>query len=273
MKKFKFLICSLLMILALSSCEYHSVEAGYVGVKVEKFGSDKGIQRDVVGVGRYFLTWNEDIYDFPTFQVNYTFTRSNTEGSEENEEFTFQTQEGMECSADLGVALHFETNKIPVMFGKYRKGVDEIRGIVVRNEIRDALNRVAGSMPVESAYGVGKGHLIDSTTLIVNKRLNTYGIVIDRITILGNIRIPQEIKNALNSKVQMSQEAEKAKNEVAKAEAKAQTLLVQAKAEAEANRLKQQALTPELLQQMWIQKWDGRLPVYGVAPQLFKGIK
>lgn len=111
-------------------------------------------------------------------------------------------------------------------------------------------------------------------TIIVNKRLNAYGIVIDRITILGNILIPQEIKNALNSKVQMSQEAEKAKNEVAKAEAKAQTLLVQAKAEAEANRLKQQALTPELLQQMWIQKWDGRLPVYGykIMANFFKTV-
>ena len=46
----------------------------------------------------------------------------------------------------------------------------------------------------------------------------------------------------------------------ATATGEAQALLVRAKAEAEANRLKQSALTPMLIQQEWIQKWDGKLP-------------
>ena len=29
-------------------------------------------------------------------------------------------------------------------------------------------------------------------------------------------------------------------------------------------------LTPLLLQQQWIEKWDGKLPVYGQVPMLFK---
>lgn len=41
---------------------------------------------------------------------------------------------------------------------------------------------------------------------------------------------------------------------------------------AEANRLKQQALTPQILEKMWIEKWDGKLPVYGQVPTLFKNI-
>lgn len=32
------------------------------------------------------------------------------------------------------------------------------------------------------------------------------------------------------------------------------------------------ALTPQILEQMWIEKWDGRLPVYGTVPTLFKDI-
>ena len=183
-----------------TSCGYHPIEAGYVGVKVDKLGSNKGVQNEVLGVGRYFPTINEEIYDFPTFQVNYVYTQSKTEGSEANEEFTFQTKEGMECSADLGVAMHFEVNKIPFMFQTYRKGVDEIRSVVVRNEIRDALNRVSGNMPVESVYGEGKGHLIDSVTSIVQSRLTKNGIVVDKISLIGSIRIPEKIIKALNAK-------------------------------------------------------------------------
>jgi hypothetical protein len=37
-------------------------------------------------------------------------------------------------------------------------------------------------------------------------------------------------------------------------------MLASAKAEAEANRLKQQTITPMLLQLEWINKWNGKLP-------------
>ena len=51
-----------------------------------------------------------------------------------------------------------------------------------------------------------------------------------------------------------------AKIKIAQAEGNAQALLTNARAEAESNRLRQQTLTPMLLQQMWIEKWDGVLP-------------
>ena len=49
-------------------------------------------------------------------------------------------------------------------------------------------------------------------------------------------------------------------------------MITRAKAEAEANRLKQQTLTSMLLDQQWIEKWDGKLPVYGQAPMLYKPV-
>ena len=49
---------------------------------------------------------------------------------------------------------------------------------------------------------------------------------------------------------------------VATAKANAEAMLVTAKAEAEAVRLKQQVLSPLMIQQMWIETWDGKLPTY-----------
>jgi regulator of protease activity HflC (stomatin/prohibitin superfamily) len=51
-----------------------------------------------------------------------------------------------------------------------------------------------------------------------------------------------------------------AKIKIATAQGNAEAMLTSAKAESEANRLKQQTLTPLLLQQMWIEKWDGAVP-------------
>lgn len=277
MKQIKFLAICVIAILSLSltSC-MHTTEPGYASVINERYGSDKGVQPKPVGPGTYYAGFGQDYYDFPTFNVNWTFTREETEGSPTNEEFTFQTKEGMECSCDLGLVMSFEFDKLPLMFTTYRKGVDEIRGVVVRNEIRDALNRVAGNMPVESVYGEGKGKLMDTVKTIVKNKLAPTGIKVENISLIGSIRIPDNIKSALNSKVQMTQEAQRAQNAVIKAEADAkikvaiaagdaEAMLTKARAESEANKLKNSTLTPLLVQMRWIEAWEeggANVPTY-----------
>lgn len=73
---------------------------------------------------------------------------------------------------------------------------------------------------------------------------------------------------AVNQKNKAIQEAQRALNEVAVKKAEAEKMLVQARAEREANELKSVSLTPAILQKMWIEKWDGKLPVYGNVPQI-----
>lgn len=48
---------------------------------------------------------------------------------------------------------------------------------------------------------------------------------------------------------------------------------IECEADAQANRLRQQSLTPLLIQQQFIEKWNGALPTYGQVPQIFKGIQ
>lgn len=238
------------------------VDAGYVGVKVNLLGANKGVQQEVLGVGRYYIGINEELYLYPTFQINYVYTADITEGSETNEEFSFQTQEGMECTVDLGIACHFNADKITDMFQTYRKGADEIRNIVIRNEIRDALNKVAGGVPVESVYGNGKAKLIDAVKLIVKNKLEKNGIIIDNVYLIGSIRIPKTVKDALDSKVQATQNAMKSENEVRQAQAKAKIRIANAEGEAKSMDIIGDAIkrNPSILQQKAIEKWDGKLP-------------
>lgn len=63
--------------------------------------------------------------------------------------------------------------------------------------------------------------------------------------------------DAEQKKVVAEGEAEKAKIE---AQAQADAALIKAQSEKEANEMKKQTLTAELLQQQWIEKWNGTLP-------------
>ena len=101
-----------------------------------------------MSVGRYCIGFNEDLYLFPTFTQNYVWTQNKAEGSPNNESITFQTTEGMSVNADVGISYHIKPSKVTTVFLKYRKGVDEITDIFLRNIVRDALNTAASKKPV-----------------------------------------------------------------------------------------------------------------------------
>src|SRR2546427_4875101 len=102
--------------------------------------------------------------------------------------------------------------------------------------------------------------------------MNKMGFVVDKVN-LGASHLPDIIEKQLQQKMAAQQQAQQAdyelqrqqtlaKAKVAEAEGDAQATLVKAKAQAEANRLLQEALTPLLIQNKAIDRWNGTLPQF-----------
>lgn len=68
------------------------------------------------------------------------------------------------------------------------------------------------------------------------------------------------VQNALRLQNQIAAEKASAEIAVTKANGIARARIIEAEAEARANELKQKTLTPLLVQQEWIKKWNGQLP-------------
>lgn len=247
------------------------VPAGHVGVKVYLLGGAKGVDSEELPVGRYWIGINEELYLFPTFQQNYVWTQDATEGSPNDESFTFQTQEGMVVGADLGISYHLDPTKIPLIFQKYRRGIEEITDVFLRNHVRDALNARASTMSVEKIYGTGRTDFIEAAQSDVAEEVAGIGIVVDKLYLIGSFRLPDNVVGALNSKIEATQRAQQRENELREAEAQAKkvaaeaqgradAILVVAKAEAEANRVVASSLTQPLIAYKQIERWDGVLP-------------
>jgi regulator of protease activity HflC (stomatin/prohibitin superfamily) len=259
----------LMLIATMVSCS--KVPAGHVGVKVYLLGGQKGVDHDVLGVGRYWVGLNEELYKFPLYQQTRTYTQTETDESPSDESFTVQTAEGMSCNMDLGVTFTIQKESVSTLFQKYRRGVDEIQSVVIKNTLRDALNSVVSTMPVEAVYGNGKNGMILKVEEIVKNSLKDNGILVEKVYLVGSIRLPENVVSALNSKIEATQRAQQRENElreaeaqakkqVAEAEGKAKSMIAIAEAEAKANSLKLKTLTNELIQYEAIQKWDGKLP-------------
>lgn len=258
-----------LSFLMLGACS--KVPAGHVGVKVFLLGGEKGVDSQELGVGRYWIGINEELYLFPTFQQNYVWTKTSTEGSPNDESFTFQTNEGLEVGADIGISYHLDPTKISGIYQKYRRGINEITDVFLRNHVRDALNSQASMLPVASVYGSGKTALITDVSSQVTREVSEIGIVVDKIYLIGSLRLPLTVTKALNAKIEATQKTQQRENEVAqsKAEAdkkietatgKAKSIALIAQAEADANKLVSQSITPELVEYERVKKWDGKMP-------------
>lgn len=271
MKKSKLLL-ALLFVASLANCS--KVPAGYVGVKVYLLGQSKGVDHEVLGVGRYYIGINEDLFLFPTYKINKIWTADDREDSPGNEEMTFQTKEGLSVSADVGITYNVDPKQVGTLFQTYRKGMDEITSIYLRAYVRDALNRIASTYTVEDMYGVKKSEILDKALSDIRKDLEPKGILVEKLYWIGSIRLPQTVVTALNAKIEATQMAQQRENEVAQAKAEADKKVAEARGEAESLRLKAMSITQSNLelerlqiQKTLAEKWDGHLPTTMVPGQ------
>lgn len=244
----------------MSGCSRESVQAGYQGVLVNLYGSDKGISATPMGVGRYWLSWNQELYTFPTFLQNYTWTANTQDNNQTDESITMQTSEGLSISSDCGITYQISPDNVVKVFQKYRLGIQEITNTFLRNMVRDAMNQVSSTMTVEQLYGPGKSDFIAKVNQIVKAEAAVDGINIDKIYLIGSFRLPQTVIDSINMKIQASQKAMQVENEVATARAEAQKTIIEAQARATANETLAKSITPEYLQYLYSQRWDGKLP-------------
>lgn len=264
-----FIFAVLLFPLFLSSCT--KVPAGNVGIKFYLLGQDKGVDYDVLGPGRYYVGINQEMYKFPTFTQNYVWTSDKQEGSPEDESFNFQDVQGLELNADIGITYKIIPDKVPIIFEKYKKGVEEITDVYLRNMVRDALVKRTSTLDVEYIYGKGRSDLIDSVSFDVKNQCANIGIDIEKIYWIGRIKLPETVKQAIDAKIKATQIAQQRENELREAEAAAkkrvadaegiaESILLKAEAQAKANRLINASLTSTLVEYEKINKWDGKLP-------------
>ncbi len=232
MKKYEILLpLAFIIFCTLTSC-ISTVPAGYRGIKVYLLGNKKGVESKQLGVGAYFLGFNQKIYTFPVFQQNYVWRdESDTHGPDNS--ISFQSKEGLDVQGDFGISYSIVADSVPVIFQKYRRGIDEITNIFLRNMVRDALNTTASRMPIESIYGVHKRDLLLKVDSTIATQTKKYGIIIDRIYTIGELHLPHSIEAAINSKLEANQRSQQAQNEVKAVEAEATKKIARAKGEAE----------------------------------------
>jgi regulator of protease activity HflC (stomatin/prohibitin superfamily) len=262
----------ILLVVLFNSCE--RIDAGHVGVKVNQYGDNKGVDDVVAVTGMVFYNpLTTRVYEFPTFIQHKEYKGENS--------FVVNSKDGSEFQVSPIMNYSVQREKVPSIFSKYRRPLEDIEEGFLKTAVYDAFRLATNKYTADELISNRAVFEIEVRRLLDGQLLKE-GFVINQFT--SNLIYPETFKRSIEAKNNAVQAALRAENEVKTAEAQskikvataegnAQAMLTSAKAEAESNRMKQVTLTPLLLQLEYINKWDGKLPVYGTVPQMFKNIQ
>ena len=233
------------------------IDAGYEGILVKQYGTEKGVQDVSLVTGRvWYNPLTEDVFQFPIFVQTVDY-----------DPFTVNAKDGSVFSVDPTISFKVENGKSPHIFSKYRKNIEEITRTTLFNYVRDAFRiqfnnyTTEGIISNRQTFEAAVQHQLDSTLI-------KDGFKLEQLT--SGLQYPRTITEAIDLKNKAVQQAMQVENELKVAEMQARKKIIEAEAEAKANQLRQATLTPLLVQQQFIEKWDGRTPLYGNSPVFFK---
>lgn len=278
------IVVGLFIIAMFSFVGCERIDAGHVGIKVKLSGSDKGVQDITEVTGWCFYNrFGYTVHEFPTFVQHKQYSG--------DEAFIINSKDGSEFHVSPILNYSVKSEMVTSVFRKYRRSLPEIEEGFIKTAVYDAFRIAANKYNADSLIS-NRETFEKSVRIILEKQISSEGFMIQQFT--SNLDYPSTFKKSIEAKNAAVQKALQIENEVkqteaqakisiVKQEAQAKTRLIQAeayaestimeaKADAEANRLKQATITGNLIQWEMATRWDGKLPVYGQSPTLFKNI-
>jgi prohibitin 1 len=273
----------IMVLLAAAWSSFTVIQPGNVGVVFNRWsGALKTVGQGVA----WRIPWITQVQSYPVALRTYTMVQRGVEGSVRGDDsIDLPTKEGQHIRQDISVTYNTSQEKSADVFRAFRGAdIGDIEATFVRRTIITVSQNVAGQMSLTGIISEQRGTLQNRIEEDLQREMNKMGFVVDKVN-LGASHLPDTIEKQLQQKMAAQQQAQQAEYElqrqqtlakakVAEAEGEAKATLVKARAQAEANKLLQEALTPLLIQNKAIERWNGTLPQFtGGAAVPFLNLK
>lgn len=237
------------------------VDSSEVGIRFNKLSLTEQGKLDASPVTGYvfYNPITTAVHTYPTFvqRVDY-------------EPFTVNTKDAAIFTMDPTMAYYLNRDKAAEVFFKYRKSLEEIQEGYMRTVIYDAYRVTANSYTSDELMA-NRANFEQEVRIMLDSTLTQEGFTVTEFT--SQITPPESLRKMIDAKNAAVQAALKAENEVKQAEANAKIAVAKAQGEAKAMKIKADAeayynrtisasLSPMVIQEDFIEKWDGKLPTY-----------
>jgi regulator of protease activity HflC (stomatin/prohibitin superfamily) len=263
------------------------IPTGYVGVV---YSPMSGVDDEYLTEGWHFVAPQKKVTEY-SIGIEQSYLTADDKGdSRDDESFATPTADGKSLKVDLEFSYKFDQSVICDTFTMFKgQSGSTVKDTFIKPKIKAWTQEVTAQYPVTDVFGDKRQELNEALDIYLKEKFAPYGIVIDTVN-FTSITVDAETEAAIQKKVNAQQELELAQIEsqtaqvqaekdkkVAlvqaekdketaiinaekakiKAEGEAEALRIAAEAEAEANREIAASLTPELIDKIKYEKWNG----------------
>ena len=266
------------------------IPAGYVGVVYNMNG---GVDGEILSQGWHMVAPTKKVTTY-SIGLEQSYLTSDKRGdSPGDESFNIPTSDGKTVRVNLEFSYRFDESRVAQTFVMFKgKSGEVIKDTFIKPKVIAWTQEVSANHPVTDIFGDKRTVINAELDVYLREKFAQYGIIIDTVN-FTDISVDDETAAAIQKKVTAQQELElanieaetakiqaererevariqaekdkevaqiRAEQEIIKAEAAAQAVLIAATAEAEANEKVAKSITPELLEKLKYESWDGKLP-------------
>lgn len=266
------------------------IPAGYVGVVYNMNG---GVDGEILSQGWHMVAPTKKVTTY-SIGLEQSYLTSDKRGdSPGDESFNIPTSDGKTVRVNLEFSYRFDESQVAQTFVMFKgKSGEVIKDTFIKPKVIAWTQEVSANHPVTDIFGDKRTVINAELDIYLREKFAQYGIMIDTVN-FTDISVDDETAAAIQKKVTAQQELElanieaetakiqaererevariqaekdkevaqiRAEQEIIKAEAAAQAVLIAATAEAEANEKVAKSITPELLEKLKYESWDGKLP-------------
>lgn len=261
MRKILMVAITLLAVTFFSSCE--RVAPNYYGVLMENYGksgkSDYTKQQGKVNV----MSPGTELFQVPAFEQRASFGDQVLHlKAADNTEFSAKPLYSYKAMSERVVDLVFQNSRLG-------SGDDFMRSLednVLEPHIYDLIKEESRKYSTDTLMGNGGSLMFENKVqALVKKSFEDKGL--ELITFSANLDFSDKVKAKIDSRNEVNTNISVLDQQIAEQRKKNELEALQA----EQNKIRSSGITPQLLQQQFIEKWDGKTPIYGNMPvTLFK---
>lgn len=266
------------------------VPAGYVGVVYNMSG---GVDGEVLTQGWHLVSPTKKVTTY-SIGIEQSYLTSEDKGdSKSDESFNIPTSDGKTVKVNLEFSYRFDAERVTDTFIQFKgRSGESVKDTFIKPKIMAWTQEVSATYPVTDIFGDKRTEINAELDTYLKEKFAPYGIIIDTVN-FTDISVDDETAAAIQKKVTAQQELELANIEAQtakvqaekdkqvalieaeknketasiqaeqakiKAQGEADAKKIAAEAEAEANRKIAESLTPELIEKIKYEQWNGELP-------------
>lgn len=266
------------------------VPTGHVGVVYNMNG---GVDGEILTQGWHIVSPTKKVTTYSIGIEQSYLTAVDKGDSPKDESFSTPTSDGKSLVVDLEFSYKFDESRVAETFTRFKgQSGEDVKNTFIKPKMIAWTQEVTAKYPVTDVFGDKRQELNEALDVYLKAKFEPYGIIIDTVN-FTNISTDEETQTAIQKKVTAQQELELAQIEAQtakvqaekdkqvalieaeknketaliqaeqakiKAEGEAEAKKIAAEADAEANRKIAESLTPELIEKIKFEAWDGKLP-------------